>query len=589
MDEEEFYSWIESLAPAEREEALYSFGLAGANQVPGTFAQSGMQPGLEPGGFDLSMYNALPPELSKKGEVMPWGLDQQQQAFNTMQDLGAMTVDNALAMYGGPGAYTAGAFEPTQVPIGQPLDSRGQRYLDMMADSGTGYESYIAQRIRDDGMSPGAAVADLWRFIQTPGDEEVDPDQAAAKQALIASLPPGVAQTNPLGQPMPGAGKRGDYTTPEGLAASFDVQGVQKLAADLFERKASDTPVGYVDPQTGLPFAGAKMQPSPLAEKYRAAGIPMPNESYGDEQWLNAPVEEGDVLGRAEREGRAQDRYGQAIEKTNQADTQLTELEKAWRESEDERMARASGQPVKVGNDARNPYGIPEESLWAARQAADLDMQALLESGEGAPERRPFLDAAMQRGGIGPQAGLLSSAAGADRQASKDAARTAADIDYDVAYEEWEKENRDRLLDEAMQRGARATQTGTAAPYVVRGKGNELLGTYNFGGTPEEAQGVGALASVLAQLGGQKAGDVRIGQMTEGTLPAARRGTQTSRAMRQQMLDEQIRQHEMTSSGEASRAGAVGRAIALQRAGRTPTNDILMQRALARRSLMGQG
>jgi hypothetical protein len=439
-------------------------------------------------------------------------------------------------------------------------------------------------------MSPGAAVADLWRFIQTPGDEEVDPDQAAAKQALIASLPPGVAQTNPLGQPMPGAGKRGDYTTPEGLAASFDVQGVQKLAADLFERKASDTPVGYVDPQTGLPFAGAKMQPSPLAEKYRAAGIPMPNESYGDEQWLNAPVEEGDVLGRAEREGKAQDRYGRAIEATNQADTQLADLEKAWRESEDERMARASGQPVKVGNDARNPYGIPEESLWAARQAADLDMEALLESGEGAPERQPFLQAAMQRGGIEPlNTAFPTSAQQRQRAPGVEAARTAADLDYDQAYEQWEKENRDRLLDEAMQRGAKATQTGTGAPYTVRGAGNELLGTYNFGGTPEEAQGVGRLAGVLAQLGGQKAGDVRIGQMTEGTLPAARRGTQTSRAMRQQMLDEQIRQHEMTSSGEASRAGAVGRAIALQRAGRTPTNDILMQRALARRSLMGQG
>ena len=551
-EEEEFYSWLESLDPIEREEALYTFGFAGANEMPGTFAQTGSQPGLDYGNFDLSMFNQLPPELDKKGNVMPWGLDQQQQAYNTMQDLGAMTVDNALAMYGGPGAYGAGAFEGRDVPIGQPLDFKGGRYVDMLAQSGTGYESYLAQKIQG-GMSPGAAIADMWRFIQTPGDEEVDPEQASAKQALIASLPPGVAQLNALGQPQPGAGKRGDYTTPEGLAASFDVQGVQKLASDLFERKASDPVANYVDPQTGLPYAGSKREESPITERYRAAGIPTPDESYLDEQWLNAPLSEESQIGRAQREAQGQAGYGRAIENVNTAQADADEMAKAWDEVVNNPLQGRRGDlSMRVPRAGQQPSGgpgfqLPENPGMAQRTGGqkfglmgplDAYMNPALDADFGA---RPMVDDTQQAppsmgGGLPGMTGLP---------------------------------------------GASRNQ-----PNFVTGANNELLGTYNFSGTPEEEAGVAGLADLLSQFGGT--GRTRTRRLGPQAVAGAQARVGDTRAARQKALDQQIRLHEQTSNDEASRASAIGRAIALQRGGRTPTNDILMQRALARQALMGR-
>ena len=60
MDEEEFYTWLESLAPEEQEQALYDFGFMNANTVPGTYEGEG-GPSMDYAGYDLGSYMQLPP------------------------------------------------------------------------------------------------------------------------------------------------------------------------------------------------------------------------------------------------------------------------------------------------------------------------------------------------------------------------------------------------------------------------------------------------------------------------------------------------------------------------------------------------
>ena len=593
MDPEELYAWLETLSDEEREQALYDFGFADANQVPMSYGGGDISsPMLDYNSFDLTMMNELPPELNKQGEVMPWGLDQQQQAFNTLQDLGAMTVDNALAMYGGAGSYDANAFADQTIPIGQPIDMSGSRYLNTLAESGAGYESFLAQLVRD-GMTPGAAVAKMWEFINEGGEDEVDPEAAALRESLIASLPPSTSATDPVAQLLgakAGAGTVGDLSTPEGRMATTDVGGINKFAADLFEKKVSDPEAGYTDPSTGLSYLGARSVPSEMGEKFRKAGIPTPDESYMDEEWLNAPLSQDTVLGRQEREAAAQDRYAGTIGLVNQQQAGLDELEKAWMESEDEREAlereRREAEtyvPERTDSDI-DPYGLGASSLLRARSNAGEELVKLRQAGEGAPVRGSVE--------LGPSNGWPTSEGSRQREAELARMNAGFDTQYDLEYDKWDDANRDRLLEEAYIQEAKDKRLREVEgkevdnPYVVS-SGEEILGTYDFAGTPEEEENLGRFAAVLGSLGGGGRRGVRVGRMNEGTLNTMRRGLGTARQGRQNALDYQIRQHEITSPEEIQRASSIGRAMAMQRQGRTPMNDVLMQRALARRSLIG--
>jgi hypothetical protein len=561
MDEEEFYAWLESMAPEEQEQALYDFGFMSANDMPGMYGDmggAGMLPELGYGEFDVGTYSQLPPELNKKGEVMPWGLDQEAQAYNALQDLGSMTMDNALAMYGGPGAYDVSAFEPISVPMGAPLDMSDARYLDALAESGAGYESYLAKAIRDKNMTPGQAVADLMNFISMGGEDEVDPGTAEIRQQLIDSLP--TADTGDPASMTPSArGRLGDLTSPEGRAATTNMAKIEALASDLFERKTKIPEPGYVDPETGLPFAAAKTKPSPAAEKYMKAGIPTPNETYMDEEWLNAPLDPAELEAQLLAEDEAQAGYAGAIENVNAIDADVSDLEQQMREWE--RLSLAG--PQRTG-EAGNPWGLGEQDMEAANRLAETEFERL------------------QRDRVGAGATTTAQPTGGT-QAWTGAGWT--DVQPESSPE-WE---RARLLGQAME-----TQAGEALnrqqPYV-RTRGDEVASLFDFGQEGEDERTTAGANALMGKIydflpGGREGYDVE--RLDRGLLNKARGGRRTSRDARQRALDEQIRVHERTSGSEVDRASAIGRAIAMQRAGRTPTNDILMQRALARRTLMGR-
>ena len=80
MDDEEFYAWLESLDPDMQEEMLYSFGMQEANQVPGMFVLAARRPSWITAASTSAGYNQLPLALDKKGNQLPWGLDQEAKA-----------------------------------------------------------------------------------------------------------------------------------------------------------------------------------------------------------------------------------------------------------------------------------------------------------------------------------------------------------------------------------------------------------------------------------------------------------------------------------------------------------------------------
>jgi hypothetical protein len=576
MDPEEFEAYLATLTPEQQEQALSELGFAQANQVPYSFGGGGpgtFSPSLPRSSFDLGMMNQLPPDI-EYGEVQPFGLDEFAQAQNAMQDVGALTLDPAIAMYAGRGAFDPSAFQPRTIPIGSPLDLAGSRYVGMMAQSGPGYESYLAQKIAG-GMTPGQAVATMWDRVNTP-DEALDPEGLEQKQALIASLPPLTSTDPATGMPSFQQGA-GDFSTPEGRAASADVGAVTTVANDLFERMATDPVPGYTDPVSGLAYAGAYQQPSELAEKFQAYGIPLPTETYGDEEWL-PPVNPQVTEKRMAREGAAQEALDQAAAARDFTTQNYKALQQGWRESAPTRQAAAAG-PKPTGP-AENPYNLAPGSLQAAQTAADIDWDVLSESQKGAPRFQDFRARARTAAGL-PE--VLNVGKGTTPREHGLLAKTAetAKTAYDQAYTAWEDEQKKRLQDEAMRRGAIANQ-GTGNPFVVS-SGGKVLDTYNFGGTAAEQTGLGQLMSLAAQLQGNK--NVQVGALPSNWQQSWGRGVEdVNRDWRQANFDLSAAQNR-TAPDELRRAQALGTAYAMEQAGRTPMDDILMQRAMARTSM----
>lgn len=561
MDPDQFYAWLDTLSPEEQEEALYEFEYMGANQVPGQYGMGGMAPQLGYSDFDLGMYSQLPPPMDKKGNILPYGQDQMTKGLNQLQDIGATTVDPALALYGGISAFSPDAFQPTRRPIGQPLDMSDQRYLQgLAAGGGASFDSYLAQKIMGTpdkpGMTPAAALADLWNFINMGGEDEVDPKKAAARQALIASIPQNLRGTDPtLGRQA--QGKVGDYSSPQGLAASFDMQAVQDMANDLYERKSKIPEAGYIDETTGLPYAGYEEEPSFLSEKYRAAGIPSPEATYMDEEYVGAwPTE--DMLARDEREAAAQDKYAAAIKGVKTADTNASALEREW---SDYLAAKEKG--VQRGTDAVNPYGLPENLLNAAskRGVDQWDTAS-----------RPMPD--MVQPGLSPQ---LLGIKPQPRQLNQDYMDPRLPAGSQQSYREAEQlKAAEELLNTAPSVRVN-TKTGAASP------------VYDFGGTMQENAAADRGLDVIQDLipfGGGNGREIR--SMNRGTVQNARNQTRTAREARNKALQNQIAAHEKTTPGELAGMERAAQGWALARSGRTPTNDVLMQRAMARAMLMGR-
>lgn len=557
MDPDEFEEYLASLPPEEQAQVLREMGMGQASMMPPSFAGP-FAPALSPGSYDLSMMNQLPPDI-EYGDVQPFGLDELSQAYNIQQDFGALSLDPALAMYAGRGAFDPKAFEPTIVPIGEPLDLSGTRYVSAMAQAGGGYESYLANKIANEGMTPGGAVADMWAKITAGGAPDAPPEVKAERDALVASLPPNTS-TDPMVQAQ-GIDLAGDFSTPQGQMASANVDAITATANDLFYKMTSDPAIGYTDPATGLPYAGAQEEPSELAAKFREYGLPLPTESYTDPQWLTSQLPQESAMAReaANQAGEAAVGAAGGIRDLTQAN--LDELTKAWEASAPQRAAAIQPGAEPQRSDFTQPVLSPEANADInAEWAKAYEDWETAPRGE-APSLRDFYEG---------------------KPLPRFAAAAANLADYEKAYGDWEAETK------------AAADQGTGAPYVVSRNG-EILDTYDFGEHPElgrttaSRNAIGKLMGVIGQfgkLGGGSGSGVQVGQMSPGFLSQYQGGLADAE---QQYRDAQFWQEDLDQRrypGESEYATSLGQAMAMSDMGRTPLQDMLMQRTIQRQSMM---
>jgi len=282
-----------------------------------------------------------------------------------------------------------------------------------------------------------------------------------------------------------------------------------------------DAAVGYVDPETGVGYTGMEREPSPLAQKFAAAGLPTPFESYMDEDWL---AQAGGGLSEDMMAGR------QAVTAEGQRGVETAGADVKQRQGEEDELARLWQQYIKT-----------------------------------APSEMRYEPGGWRNEPAGP-----ASPAVADRLGG--AAAPAA--------------NR-RVFDPGT-----FVDTGrplaSAAPRV-RASGAPI---YDFGGNANENAGAQQAQDTVAKI----IGSLGLGPGAEGTrrmrrsdVNAAQGRTATARRDRQAAFDRQAQLQDRVLPGEIQRARAVGAALALQRSGRNPLNDALMQRSMARNMLLPGG
>lgn len=316
-DDMDFFEWFNSLDPIDQENFLYDMELGGANALPGQFGGP-MAPQLDPYGFDLMSFGggADLPEYTSKGRYDPYDLSQEAKRFNLIQDYASGSVDNALAMFAGPGAYDIDAFNDVVLPPRERAEQRGTRTAQAYAQGG-GYEGYLAQKILQ-GATPSEAIADLMDLVNAPDSEEISPEDREARQALIASLPQ-AERTGP---------------TPPGEEVSpYDLSRIQDFGTELFQGIMSDEQPVYVDPQTGIGYMDQPYtQRSEAAEWYDKRGLPLPTASYGDEEYQQAfmdafaPDRQQDEAARAQEIRRTSSEANQALQASREAGRRYREF-----------------------------------------------------------------------------------------------------------------------------------------------------------------------------------------------------------------------------------------------------------------------
>ena len=196
-----------------------------------------------------------------------------------------------------------------------------------------------------------------------------------------------------------------------------------------------------------------------------------------DEEWLNAPMTEEDVLGRQEREAKAETGYQTAHAAAKTAGADVSTLEKEWSDylADQEKGVQRTG-------DKANPYGLPQDLWTEARQTADRQWGDVSKNvqAHGAPKLGDI------QGQFGE--GLLTPESGRDAEEA-----------YAKAMQEWQSDQRLGLYDTA-QRGAAEELLDTPPSVQVDAKTGAPSPIYDFGGTDRENAGVARMAGTLRGL-----------------------------------------------------------------------------------------
>lgn len=567
MDPDEFEAYLATLPPMERQQALYDFGFQKANFVPPGY-DAAYGPELTQQQFDLGQYSQAPPSLDYEGNIEPYSLDIAGQLGNWQQDIGDLTADPVIAAMGGDASFDPQSFAPITTPIGEPLDLAGSRYVNAMAQAGGGYESYLAQKMLPvesggAGLTPGGAIAAMWNDISAADAPEAPQDVKDMAADLKASLPPNTS-TDPALQAPSAQQSAFDFSTTEGRSTSSNLDAITSTANDIFYKMTSDQPVGYTDPKTGLQYAGATEEPSELAAHFAELGIPTPFESYTDPKWQTNPLPEGYWEGRAQQADAAKGRMGEAKDVFGQTRENMQQLRQGWQDTAGDRAAaaaRPSSVPVIAGTD----IGAWQGPGMGAGQGGQGDQANPLSDIENWS-----LDEMGVQGGLPtPMAQAQAQAAGPDL--------TGTGQSYSGSGQQSGRGGYDQVV------GMPQALTGTGNPYVMTGNGNDVLGTYDFGGMNEHDQGaLGSILGLVAQ--GQGNTDV-------GFAPYDRSYIQDYGGAVQSAADQYgdassaYQQYNYNTPEEADSLKAQGLALGMELAGRTPMGDALMQRAMSRRTV----
>lgn len=530
MDPDEFEAYLETLDPMERQQVMYDFGFQKANFVPPGY-EGAYSPELTQQQYDLGQYTGAPVSMDSYGNVDPWSLDVAKDLENWQQDMADLTADPVMAAYGGPGGFDPQAFAPIVTPVGEPVDQPGTRYVNAMAQSGGGYESYLAKKILG-GMSPGGAVADMFAKINAGASPEAPPEVQAEREQLLASLPPNTDTDPTLQAPSAQAQAAAfDFTTPEGRNTSTNQGAIFDTANDLFYKMTSDQPIGYTDPKTGLGYAGSIEEPSELAAHFEELGIPTPFEKYTDPEWLGAALPEGYAQQRGQEIEGAQGRIGQAKDVVARTKENMQQLRQGWRDTAENRAEAAKPKP--------------EAPLLSSYLQPGLEGAGLPPA--GTPEAW--------------QAGVESPLTHGQQVGE------AQDISqglYDKAYADWEAQN----------------NQGTANPFMLT-SGNDVLQTYNFGDlNPQEQGTLGSVLGVIAQGKGYE--DVGFNPYDQSYVQDYGGAVQSAADQYSGAQNYYDQVYQQQSPEESNWASSIGRGLAMSDMGRTPMEDALMQRSMGR-------
>lgn len=556
--------WWSSLSPDEQDSLMLQAagGITGPTNADFVDEEDPFQLN---GGFDFSYSGGngagVQPNVggfTTKGKVNLGDLAQEAKRVNLLQDYGSLSVDNILSGYTGGGGYDAGAFTPTY-EYGQPINLPGRRKAEVLSKSG-GWQGFVTDLIFGEGLSPAEAEAKLYETINAPDDPSLSDQDRQLRDTLKASMEPLRMES-----PVPGAtdiNQRGKKIGED----FYDTENVNAFTTRVWSDLLEDPDFSYQDPKTGLYYAKTPeeaMVKTPQMLAYDKFGIPYPTATYEDPKYQDAFVqaqtgmtpEELGVAGERFQSGqnRLDKETARAQARAETSGQATTDLERMYREFEANPPTIADRRTGPV----ENPYNLDQPSLEAANKAGEIDLDLLLKD--------PNL--AGQFGMPSPTSGQQSG-------------------DYDRQRKAWIDQQKQRLLEEAYQRGAKqdipnalysAVNTKGNRAVVPRVKNERELNTYNFGNKVLNALGGITMGATNRQPGGKTTlGDVTRQRVKSGRdINAARRS-------------ERLAGENTFNDPRLAQIEALARAVTLTAAGQTPFRDAMAARnANARRMLGG--
>jgi hypothetical protein len=400
-------SWGGGLDPQTQAIIQYLLANGGAQPAPWQGAAGADVLGQLSFGFDPSMMQ----QQSLAGWIPPsqdaedaGSLEEAGRQGNYLQDLMDLSADPMIAALMGGGSFSQDTFAPTveRELIARPATQQFNQWLTNAQAGDVSFEGIVAQAVQN-GRSPRTAVSQMRQLIQQADanaeSDNPDPDLQAQAEQIRSFLPPSF-QYGAAGEPLTGD-------------AAINWQSAFDDADDLVqayqeEQQTQPGPIGATyDDEGNMTSSGGNIivgpdgqfyrettTESPLAEKYRELGIPLPTEQY----------EAGDILGAG---------WQQANQAYLDAEPQMDAAYRQLRTDRDMALSNATGNNLSqsdvfrmdtMDNDATRAVG-------AAPTQAEV-AEAPQQAGGSWWDQQPEGSAAARLAGVGGAVGPAAAPIG---------------------------------------------------------------------------------------------------------------------------------------------------------------------------------